>query len=713
MKKLYFLLLLVYVNVFAKPIAETTSVVGPAIGVKLISYTGSVVLNFQINIKNTGDQRLTNIYVENVNVGYPEIIFQNIEPQISLEPGEENTLNFTGFKPTTFGACMDLSFIKVYATTPENAIITDYSSPNDYYTDNQTPTPVFYSLFFTVGNTYKDDNNNGVIDLGDTVRYTYSATYYDLQSQSVPFTLTDPNVEISNPTGNSQVPNWSSTGVHDITQNEINVGYVFSSPILNFENNCISPQLQLQNPCYDCPMPNNCFNCIITPLTLLQPNRISGNVRFKTSGNTNCNAGLDFPLRKIATTDGSNTYESFTDYTGNYHISIPNTGTFTTSALNNLGSNFSSDPTAVNTNSSGSATQYTNTNFCISSATNYSDVNVKILPLATARPGFETSYRIVFQNYGSTSLNGNINLAFDAAKMAFISATQSPDNANSGTLLWNYTDLLPFQESYIDLKFNVFPPPAVNQDDSNTLTLTANPIAGDATPENNTAIFNQVIVSSFDPNDKTVLEGAYINATQASDYLTYITRFQNTGNAPASFVIVKEMLDADLDWSTFEPVGASQNYSVLLKNGNELTTSFLNIYLPDSTSNEPYSHGWFAYRIKPKTGFAVGDVASSNAAIYFDFNPAVITNTVSTQISVLGLTKANDNTVKFYPNPASDRIYFSGSDLKNKNYKISDVSGKIINTGKIVDGFIAVDQLEKGIYFLKVEDHQTAKVIIE
>ena len=712
MKKLYFLVLLVCYNAFAKPFSETKTVAGPAIGLQLIGLPG-ISINFMIKIKNIGDQPLTNIYVESVDVGFGGINIQSAQPRISLEPGEENVLNFTGSKYPIHGRCTDISYVKVYATTPDNTVITDFSSPNNYYSNNETFMPVYYFTEFTVGNTYQDDNSNGVVDLGDTVRYTYSATYYDLMPYAVPFTLTDPNVTLSNPNGNSQIPGWSSTGVHYITQNEINIGYVFSSPRLQFENSCGDPQFRLLNPCYLCPSPYNCSNCIITRLTLSQPNLLSGMVRFKASGNANCNTGLDFNLRKITTTDGINTYESFTDYNGSYSIIIPNTGTFITSALNNLGSNFSSDPVSINTTSSGSSMQYNNINFCISSATNYSDVNVGILPLATARPGFETSYRIIYQNYGSTNSNGNINLSFDPTKMTFVSATTNPDNSNSGTILWNYSNMLPFQQKYIDLKFNVFPPPAVNQDDVNTITLTVNPVVGDATPQNNTVIFNQNIVSSFDPNDKTVLEGAYINTTQANDYLTYITRFQNTGNARASFIILKEILDDDLDWSTFEPLGASHEYSVLLKNGNELTTTFLDINLPDSTASEANSHGWFAYKIKPKAGFAVGDVATSNAAIYFDFNPAVITNTVATQIMVLGMTDTNDNMIKLYPNPASDRIYLSDRSLQNEFYQIADISGKIIASGKFSGEYIPVNQFEKGIYFLKIANRKTAKIIIE
>ena len=47
MKKLYFLVLLVCYNAFAKPFSETKTVAGPAIGLQLIGLPG-ISINFMI-----------------------------------------------------------------------------------------------------------------------------------------------------------------------------------------------------------------------------------------------------------------------------------------------------------------------------------------------------------------------------------------------------------------------------------------------------------------------------------------------------------------------------------------------------------------------------------------------------------------------------------------------------------------------------------------
>ena len=59
---------------------------------------------------------------------------------------------------------------------------------------------------------------------------------------------------------------------------------------------------------------------------------------------------------------------------------------------------------------------------------------------------------------------------------------------------------------------------------------------------------------------------------------------------------------------------------------------FQDIHLVDSFHNEPQSHGYITYRIKPKNNLVIGDVINNSASIYFDFNAPVITNTQKTKV---------------------------------------------------------------------------------
>ena len=48
--------------------------------------------------------------------------------------------------------------------------------------------------------------------------------------------------------------------------------------------------------------------------------------------------------------------------------------------------------------------------------------------------------------------------------------------------------------------------------------------------------------------------------------------------------------------------------------------------------DEPGSHGFFEYEIRPKNTLVLGDEIKSKAYIYFDYNPAIITNLPVTRV---------------------------------------------------------------------------------
>jgi len=710
MKKLYFLLLLFgCLNAFAK----SEVVAGPAIGVTMSLPIAMIGSNwFSITIKNTGDQPLTNIFLTNfttTEVLQPIYIYHSDRntpfTNTSLASGE--SINLSGLVGLLDGSnCILLSSIKVHATTIDNVEITDLSHQYDMYSDGVTLTSLYNSYSIKADGVYNDFNQNSILDVGDVINYTYS----NYNSNGEMFTINDSNATIANPNAPFQY-NWSTTGIHYITQAEIDLGYVYNNiTITNLNYPCTEFNVSDLTPCNNCPRPNDCNNmCFITKIGSLLANQISGTVKYNTA-NDNCVSGLAFRNRNVNTTDGTTTYGTFSNAAGNYKIYIPNSGNFTTTT--NLDGNFSSNPGSVATVSTGQNNNY-NADFCIGSATNFTDLNVVLCPLDHPRPGFDSRYRLVYTNYGSTNLNGYIQLTFDNSKISLLTANPLQTSLTSNAITWNYTNLLPFEKRYIDLTFNTSAPPVANDGDQLTFTAVANPIAGDNFPANNTFVMNQNVVNAFDPNDKTVLEGATILEAQAGNYLHYVTRFQNTGSAAATTVVIKEMLDADLDWNTFEPIDASHDYNIQIKNGNNLTYTFSNIGLINSSSNEAQSHGWMAYKIKPKAGFTFGDVASSKSDIYFDFNPPIVTNDVNTQLSTLQTSNFSDETVSIYPNPASDRMYISDRFLQNAAYQIADISGKIISKGKISEDYITVSQFESGIYFLKIENRKTVKIIIE
>lgn len=692
----------------------------PAIGLIMEGQdtSGQGYINYSFRIINKGDDTLTDIYVSNLPVNnstYPpySILYINSQQNplvhiASLAPGEENFYAFTAYSFEQ--PCFNQNQAMVIATTSFGTKIADLSDQYSYYSNNPTQTIFQPYMNFNCDGVYQDTNGNSMVDVADVVNYTYQLNYTDINNP-IPFTLIDPNVAISNPNGNA-FPGWSTTGVHTITQNDIDLGYVTNSPTLEFPQ-LLCPPFPFDiffydpTPCNNCPTPVNCLNtfnnnCIITRISPLLPNLIGGAVTFNTN-NDNCQTGIGYPNKLVTTTSGVNTYGTFTNYYGSYSLYIPNSGSFNTTAMTNLGSGLSSNPTSVTQVSSGENMNYP-ASFCISSATNFNDLSVVLIPTDHARPGFTSNYRLHYENNGTTSLNGSIQLTYNNGKLSYSYSNYAPDATTSNSLTYNFIDLLPYQYRDIYINFNVFTPPTVNQGDVLTFSTTGTTTVTDANPTDNTYVLNQSVVNSFDPNDKTVLEGATITAAQAARPLHYITRFQNTGTFAAYTVVLKETLDADLDWNTFEPIGSSHNYRIQIKNGNQVTITFDAINLINSSANEPASNGWFAYKIKPKSTFAIGNIATSSADIYFDYNLPIATNSVTTQIAPLSNSEFDKANFSVYPNPANNYFVINSNLTESSSYELVDINGKILTYG-IVENKKQVDisSLESGFYFLNIK----------
>ncbi|WP_033961895.1 DUF7619 domain-containing protein [Psychroserpens jangbogonensis] len=115
-------------------------------------------------------------------------------------------------------------------------------------------------------------------------------------------------------------------------------------------------------------------------------------------------------------------------------------------------------------------------------------------------------------------------------------------------------------------------------------------------------------MNSFDPNDITVLEGEETYINDIDKYLHYIIRFQNAGTSEAINLKGTNILDDKLDWNTLELKSSSHDNRVEINNGNTISFIFNYINLPDSTLDDPNSHGYIAYKVKPKSNVIVDDV---------------------------------------------------------------------------------------------------------
>lgn len=193
-------------------------------------------------------------------------------------------------------------------------------------------------------------------------------------------------------------------------------------------------------------------------------------------------------------------------------------------------------------------------------------------------------------------------------------------------------------------------------------TATAIPFSNDTTPLNNTAILVNEVVGSYDPNCKEVEPSGNtpLSFVQNQDWLDYTIHFQNIGTAPAVNVYVYDELDANLDIGSFEFIASSHPCTFNMSGKGFTTFTFSSINLPSIVQDEPLSHGFVRYRVKPDASLTAGDKILNNAYIFFDFNQPIVTNTVVmnvvTVLSAEFISNDESTAIRLFPNPAENII---------------------------------------------------------
>lgn len=438
-------------------------------------------------------------------------------------------------------------------------------------------------------------------------------------------------------------------------------------------------------------------------------NSISGNIVFDSDSN-GCDAS-DARLSsvKLNISDGINQGSTFTKFNGSYEFYTQG-GDFTiTPAIENQPWFNFSPPTATipfADNNNNTITQ----DFCIAPNGFHPDIEVIVLPLTNARPGFDATYKIVFKNKGNyTYTEGIIGFQFDDTVLDFVSASEIPFTQAAGQINWNFTNLMPFESRSIEVTLNVNGPmetPPVNIDDQLNFTATTFPLEVDETSFDNTFTYQQTVVGSFDPNDKTCLEGSLITSEMIGNYLHYSINFENTGTAPAQKIVVKDIIDTTkFDISTLQIINMSHQ-SITKITSNRVEFMFDNINLA------PAAHGNVVFKIKTKSNLSVGSTVSNKAEIFFDYNFPIVTNTATSTFQLLSNTVFEaDDSVVMYPNPASQLVSVTANSMI-KSIQTYDVQGRIINTYLVNDTKTNLDvsNYSNGIYFMKVFTDRGLKI---
>lgn len=334
----------------------------------------------------------------------------------------------------------------------------------------------------------------------------------------------------------------------------------------------------------------------------------------------------------------------------------------------------------------------------------FKDVSIAVIPFDQPRPGFAYSEVIVIENNGPTDFNGTLTFFHDPA--VSITSTSASVTDITGGFAITMTDFSGFETMYITVVMQVPTIPTVTL--GNLLVNSAAVISDESeiNIENNSASSSQVIVGSYDPNDKIESRGSQIliDDFTSDDYLTYTIRFENTGTASALNVRVTDELDSWLNPETVRAISASHDY-MLQRTGNTLTWTFNDIMLPFISDDPIGSHGFIQFQVKPNAGVTEGIEIPNTASIYFDFNPPIITNTFVTEfVDFMGIGENSNDDFIMYPNPA-DQVLHIESVLDVKSITMIDITGKTIFDLHSADFSrpIDVSAINAGMYFLHIE----------
>ncbi len=363
---------------------------------------------------------------------------------------------------------------------------------------------------------------------------------------------------------------------------------------------------------------------------------------------------------------------------------------------------------------SGNSTSVDTMNFAIQ-LRDVKDLEVLISPF-TVRNGFTPTATVTVINRGTLPVT-DFDLSLHAPlHWTFVSASPIAQSTTD-SILWSNISL--DYNTSRSFEVNLTVPATETIRTPFSLTAKTHQVANDETPQNNTYTFTSTIRGSYDPNDKLVYPESLAPGYAEGTELLYTVRFQNTGNDTAFTVVVKDTLQANLDPLSFRFISGTHPLVWSLNENGVITFTFANILLPDSNVNKPASNGQVTFAIQPKAGLGSGVSVENKAAIYFDFNAPIITNTATVKVALpTSVRERNNFTSKMYPNPAKNTTRVEWSESGKAYIALIDIAGRVIYQSATLNQYhdISLSRVNAGMYFVKVDIGNSSsinKLIVE
>lgn len=316
---------------------------------------------------------------------------------------------------------------------------------------------------------------------------------------------------------------------------------------------------------------------------------------------------------------------------------------------------------------------------------------------------FPIDYRVCIMNYGSVLEKGTVWIEMDP-RFTHIWYEQEPDHMIDSTFIGYDIEIEP---GVLEIfKWGIRGPEIMDASQLGELYITkvrSETDFGEVEDE-----LTQALTCSYDPNDKLINPNRPDSLALLGIPLTYTIRFQNTGNAPADNVVVRDTMSDDLNMNTFRLIDTSHpdELSVVFNPDDHHIVSFEfdNIFLPDSTENYEASNGFVMYQISVKEDTPINTIINNTAHIYFDFNPAIVTNTTGTTmvdtfptiVAIEDFVPAED--FLMYPNPTNGLVYF---DREVERVNIYDIHGRMLGEAYKVN-HLDLRKLSAGTYMIEL-----------
>lgn len=384
---------------------------------------------------------------------------------------------------------------------------------------------------------------------------------------------------------------------------------------------------------------NGCTVADSITLTPTCANIVQGHLFFDTNNNCVQDSGEVDAANYNLYADGL-TYYTYgnTDAQGNYSIQVPTPGSFLVKIGNWSNCSFNvcsggTNPVPVTFAAIGDTA--TGVNFALVDTTYDLTVAIVAPPF---NPGFAGSVDLVYYNgKGSVVPNGVVTVVYDSLITVNSSVPVfTTHNTVTRTLTFNVGNVGPVDTGQ-HILLNVTPAPGFT---TRKIQCSITPTQNDCNTYNNQFTWFMPLIGAIDPNAKeSSTDGRIGFADTAIDYTIH---FQNTGNDTTHFIIVTDTLPDFLDPASVQTMATSHvPYTYSLSGEGIVQWRFDPIYLPDSTTDEPNSHGYVTFRVRVADNPAVNTTLRNKAFIVFDYNDAIVTNTTADTVvcKVNGATK--------------------------------------------------------------------------